>query len=156
MPNITHLYWVQVWAPNLANELRCRWPWLTVVCYADGISIDTDRSISGRIELRMPPQSRERDYLTAVVYVSGGEGLSGDLSEVEAGLQEYRAIVDALHFSARQLSRVKVWVRPLPCEGCNGTGRTPKRSSSTSKKSRAAASKCPQCDGTGHRKDPTT
>lgn len=154
MPDITHRDWVQTWAPRLAEAIRCRWPWFVVSWYADGLSIEVgeDAYITGRVELRMP--AAERNYLTAVAHISSGMGLSGDLSTVEAGLQGYRALVDALHFSADCLSQVKVWTRPLPCEECDGTGRIQKQRSTRSKSTRPT--KCPQCGGTGHRKDPPT
>ena len=103
----------------------------------DGLSIRTP-CCTGSIRLR---GVRAALTLEPYVEVEGGTALYGPLSRVEAGLQDYKWVVKALHRCAAAVEDIVVWVEDCPCDRCSSTGRSCHQT-------------CDHCNGAGYRNEP--
>ncbi len=146
-------------AGRLARLIAQRWPWLRTSFLERSNSLDIEGGfetrVSGSVTLRLAEGSRGRNtFLVPSVQLTSGTGLTGTLSEVEAGMQVYRAVVDALHFSIAHLGKLEVYPDELPCSNCGGSGEIKRAPPSGRGKKRlpAQVSKCPVCNGTGKQK----
>ena len=122
---------------ELASAVRLRWPWLTVENSSGEIRVRTD-TCSGTLALDVRRGGGEM-WLATETKVGSGAALAGDLSLVENGLQEYRAVVDALHFLGTMSAEVAIYPDgECPCDVCAGTGN-------------AGGRDCQFCEGKGKR-----
>lgn len=142
-------------ANNLAKHIACRWPWLHVEFTNDSLHIGSEvgARVSGSVSLSVATESLDPNtFLVPTAQLTSGTTLMGTLPEIEVGLQAYRALVDALHFSLAYLAKLKVYPEALPCSYCGGSGeivRTPPPSGRSKKRGPSQRSKCPECKGTG-------
>ena len=85
------------------------------------IHIETD-CCTGTCSLRIVSGG---EYMESNVLVASGRALTGSMSEVECGLVEYRAVVDAMHFCKSKTANLKIYVEgSVPCDRCSGRGKT--------------------------------
>lgn len=108
---------------GISEDILKRWPFLTV---ERGLNVDTDLSVgvdwcSGRMTLAI--EHHGESFVTDI-RVSGSRAMNGSLSEVEVGLFECRAVVDALHYLKSITQRFSIWPDgKCPCNWCSSTGR---------------------------------
>lgn len=134
MKNITYSEWLDE-SYKLVAVIEKRWP--AVRAEVDegtfGITVQTD-ACTGTLDL----QTIKAKYWATRVRVGSGVALGGDLSVVETGLYEYRAVVDALHYLGAASAHMAIWnekdcpcdrcsakgdIRGTPCTACNGEGK---------------------------------
>lgn len=154
MPRITLDQWPKR-LEALAVLIGQRWPWLSLSLSNDALHVDEQEvsSVSASVALVFVNTKGHR-HLAPAAQITGGGGLIGTLSEVEAGLQSYRAILDALHFAVAQLGNLEVYADGVPCPHCGGTGEIRETVVRKGRREKGKPVKCPRCDGTG--KEPTS
>jgi hypothetical protein len=161
MTRITMEEWPQR-LTDLGTQVSARWPWLKVkVSPVSGgldIEIQDGPRMSGSVDLRLEGGMAGTRHMRANVAVGSAPALMGSLSEIEVGVQNYRTLLDALHFCVCQLEGLEIWLADeLPCSTCRGTGKTrEERIIKGSRKPIAEHVDCHTCGGTGKRKDAKT
>lgn len=136
MRSVTQTEWADI-VDEMARAVLARWPWLTVEVCSSEIRVRTD-TCSGRLGLDVRRGGGEM-WLATEAKVGSGAALAGDLSLVEQGLQEYRGVLDALHFLGTRTAEISIYPDgECPCDVCAGTGN-------------AGGRDCQFCEGKGKR-----
>lgn len=120
MQKITETEWTET-VIVLVEKVKLRWPWFRVDTgqHANEICIQTE-TCTGNLDLRI---NRDPMYMRTEAKFGSGRGLLGRLSEVECGLSEYRAVLDALHFLASETAHTQIYADgKCPCNYCGATG----------------------------------
>jgi hypothetical protein len=135
--NITLSEWDEMLLA-LQESLTLRWPALKVEAgLQSGLHLSTGGA-KGAVDIR-GGHGLEALSMQPHVSVTSGATLLGDLSDVEAGLYEYRTLLDALHWLRASTSHVTIWGDDAcPCDHCGAKGDN-------------RGTKCETCDGKGKR-----
>jgi hypothetical protein len=118
MKNITLTEWEER-VGSMAVEVAKRCPAVGIHPDEQGIHLRTE-ACTGTLELRV----HGGEYMHPVVTLGGGRNLSGDLSLVEAGLFEYRSVLDGLHYLKAASASLRIYPDGVcPCDRCRTEGK---------------------------------
>lgn len=139
-------------AKQVGAEILIRWPWLTTSMHGSTLYIEaTTHHVNGSLSLQSDPSERRQSCMMVHAQISGAESLCGTLSEAEAKLHDYRAVLDALHYATAQLAQVRIYVGAIPCDACRGEGNVT-QARGFGKKRTSTKITCEKCNGTGESK----
>ena len=104
-----------------AEACMKRFPGLKVSVDETNLNLQSE-GCHGAVDLRPRPGV---NGMAPHASVSSGMALLGVPSVVESGLQDYRRVLDALHYINARIQKVTVWAKgTCPCHSCDGKGNT--------------------------------